>query len=194
MSRVRTLSRTFMKGHPREGQSTFFVEKFLNSMKLNYTSDGYLDMLCILNEYNIAEGKLSFEDLESFWLSLQPVSESKNHTIRGKSWFAAGDKISIRCWFGKPYHGCQIILADDLEIKKVWSYEVKVPKKGVEQWFLNGTMVSENNEYMQQWFNAGLVEEIAKNDGLEVSDFLGWFKHPSVFSGQIICWDDSVKY
>ena len=54
--------------------------------------------------------------------------------------------------------------------------------------------VSESNEYMQQWFNCNLIKEIAKNDGLEVSDFLNWFKHPSNFSGQIICWSDSVEY
>jgi hypothetical protein len=39
----------------------------------------------------------------------------------------------------------------------------------------------------------GLESVLAKNDGLSHDDFKDWFsKLP--FSGQIICWNENVKY
>ena len=182
MAKVRTLSRTFMKGHPKEGQQTFFVEQFLHSIQVGYKCDDYLQRLCLLNTKNLANGKLSFEDLESFWLSLQPVANSKNHTIRAKNFFNVGDKISIRCWFGKPYHGCQIILADDLELKKVWDVDIAIPMGGIR---INGDWKFENF--------VPVLKKLVKNDGLTVKDFKAWFNTPS-FVGQILCWSEMVEY
>ena len=118
----------------------------------------------------------------------------KVHTIRAGNRWKVGDKFSPRIWAGKPYRTPQLTIAPDMEIKKVWDYEVKINPSGVEQWFINGTMVSESNDYMQQWFNAGLIELIARNDGLTLQDFLNWFKHPSNFKGQIICWNENINY
>lgn len=39
------------------------------------------------------------------------------------------------------------------------------------------------------------INELAMNDGLELSDFFNWFKWPNVpFVGQVICWSDDIKY
>ena len=37
MPKLRTLSRTFLKGHPRAGEKTYFVERFLCSVGIDYT-------------------------------------------------------------------------------------------------------------------------------------------------------------
>ena len=37
MPKIRTLSRTFLKGHPRAGEKTYFVERFLCSVGIDYT-------------------------------------------------------------------------------------------------------------------------------------------------------------
>ena len=37
------------------------------------------------------------------------------------------------------------------------------------------------------------IAEVAKNDGLTVEDFKSWFKYPSPFVGQILCWKN-VNY
>lgn len=34
------------------------------------------------------------------------------------------------------------------------------------------------------------LEEIASNDGLTLQDFKDWFKYPTAFDGQIICFKD----
>lgn len=178
MSKVRTFSRYFPKGHSRQGEKTFFVEKIWHGLKLE--DNTYPDLL---------------PDARDSYIMMQEKDLwAKLHTIRAGKHFKVGDWFSPRVWLDKPYVSKQIAIAPDLQIKQIWDYEVKCPSKGVEQWFLNGTMVSESNEYMQQWFNANLIKEIAKNDGLELADFLSWFKHPSNFSGQILCWSENVEY
>ncbi len=157
-----------------KAEPTYFVEKITRS--LLEQGNRPVDINCDFNEemYYIVEGK--------------------HHTIRAGNRWKVGDKFSPRVWSGKPYASKQIEIAPAIEIKKIWKYEIKVPSKGVEQWLLNDTMVSESNEYMQQWFNAGLIEAIAKNDGLTLSDFLNWFQHPKPFIGQIIAWNESINY
>jgi len=171
----------FPSYHPRKGQPTYFIEKVWQSLY----NMGKID--------NCLGSPLLEKELENFSNPSHFITP-KWHTIRAGKHFKVGDYFSPRVWSDKPYTSKQITISPDLQIKRIWDYEVVVPKKGVEQWFLNGTMVSESNEYMQQWFNCNLIKEIAKNDGLELSDFLNWFKHPSNFSGQIICWSESVEY
>lgn len=181
MSKVRTFSRVFPSYHPRKGEPTYFIEKVWQSLY----NMGKIDN-CLGSPY--LEKELEIFSNPSHFIN------AKWHTIRAGKHFKVGDYFSPRVWLDKPYISKQIAIAPDLQIKKIWDYEVKCPSKDVEQWFLNGTMVSESNEYMQQWFNANLIKEIAKNDGLELADFLSWFKHPSNFSGQILCWSESVEY
>jgi len=177
MSRVITFSRVFPSYHPRKGEQTFFVEKILNSVyKPKSIHDIPIEVQNIINTMVLLD------------------KEEKYHTIRAGNRWKVGDKFSPRIWSGKPYQSKQIIIAPDIEIKKIWDYEVKIINSGIEQWVLNGTQVSESNEYMQHWFNAFLIEKIANNDGLALNDFLNWFKHPKPFTGQIICWNETIEY
>lgn len=183
MSKVRTLSRKFMSGHPRKGQCTNFVEKVLISLGTEYLSEGYFLLLQELNP------NIPVSVLKEFHGSLMPMHDPKHHTIRGGSHFNVGDKISLRVWSGKPYQSKQIIIAPDIEVKKVWPVEIE---------FFGGSFYVQLPVKKNHWtlLSAG---DVAKNDGLEVHDFIDWFKvHPKSkafnFKGQIICWDESVIY
>ena len=102
----------------------------------------------------------------------------KRHTIRAGNRWKAGDKFSPRVWSGKPYRSSQVTLADDVEIRKVWVFAIT----GFEI-FIDGRKMNE------------MINEISSNDGFsDIWNLLSWFKYPTDFSGQIICWDDTVNY
>lgn len=166
MSKVITFSRVFPKKHPKEGQLTFFVEQIYNSLR----------------ELNLPLPKNSDFTKEFMW-SILPLSlfGSKHHTVRSGKRFKVGEYFSPRVWSGKPYSSKQIIIAPDIEIKKIW--DIRYDQNG---WWINGNL-----------FYA--VERLAENDGLSLPDFLDWFNvHPKkkgeTFNGQIICWSDDVSY
>lgn len=100
------------------------------------------------------------------------IEGMKWHTIRLGHRFKEGEYFSPRVWSGKPYNSKQIVLAPDVMVKKVWSF-YKDP------W---------------QWKIPGTVEELSKNDGLSLVDFLDWFDSKKPFDGQIICWSDKIQY
>lgn len=159
MSKVITFSRFFPAYHPKKGKPTYFVEKLLSSINYKYYDED--------RQFN---PRLS---VDSF--------EPKHHTIRNANKWKAGDKFSPRVWSGKPYNSKQIILAPDIEIKKVYDIEI-----------YQNNEIHINGVWMAS-FGSLNCELIANNDGLEMIDFQNWFcKLP--FKGQIICWSDNVNY
>ncbi len=161
-----------MSDHPRSGQDTFFVEKYLNSMCVNYWHTDYLELLKQLNP--------ELKDIiKGFWSSLAPFDDSeKLHTCRKGYHFKAGDMLSIRVWCGKPYYSKQIKLLPDIAIIKTYHFSIKKS-----QFYIDNKFIS-----------ADKVKLIANNDGLSVEDFCDWFKYPKAFDGQIIVWSNKVKY
>jgi hypothetical protein len=183
MTKVRTLSRYFLSGHPHAGQPTFFVEKFLNSLKIDYRSSAYYYRLLSLNSSSVAQGKLTEDGVRAFWTSLEDeISEEKHHTLRGGSHFKENDFISLRCWSGQPYKGGQIILCEDINVKKV--FQIALTKS---RWELFIKPVGRS--YILE---DSFLATISKNDGLSIKDFLAWFG--STFEGQVICWNSRVAY
>ncbi len=172
MARVITFSRVFPTYHQRKGEPTFFIEKFWASRHVDFDYKAPVKELLLVAD-------ILFTD--------QP----KYHTIREGNRWKVGDKFSPRVWSGRPYNSKQIVLAPDVEIKKIWTFEIQAEKKP-ERFLVNGTVVSEVGE--KDWFNARLIEAIAKNDGLDLADFLQWFRYPKNFTGQIICWNDQIEY
>jgi hypothetical protein len=174
MARVLTFSRTFPAYHPKVGQPTDFVEKVWKSLdKLSLISEE-LDE-CINNYYQKSNNELArYNDVHA-----------KYHTIRAGNRWKVVDKFSPRVWSGKPYNSKQIIIAPDIEIKKVFDFEIKD-----NQFIINGKLFY--HQYVSKWHDD--IERLAKNDGLTMLELFQWFKFPNDFKGQIICWNDKINY
>jgi len=214
MSRVITYSQVYPVYHPKKGQPTNFVGKVLNSIDKNNHWFAKCDKCGWMGSSGAMEGGGQIADTGDYDDVCCPKCRSKeltelddfmdtyylgkftpkHHTIRAGNRWKVGMYFSPRVWSGKPYQSKQITLAPDVEIKQVWKFEIKCEQKGEHGFYINGTMVSESSERNGNWFNKGIIDEISKNDGLDVVDFLNWFKFPSNFSGQIICWNNDVKY
>lgn len=173
MSRVITFSRVFPATHPRKGEPTFFVEKIWESI--------YLD------QYNtIVAEQFDFSKLHAIGIDIYANGKypAKHHTIRGGNRWKVGDKFSPRVWSGKPYASKQIVIAPDIEIKKVWTFEYDA---------LLGF-------YSLSGLPFGFdINQVAQNDGLTKPDFDAWFRiHPKskqqYFEGQILCWNENIEY
>lgn len=169
-------SRRFPKGHPKQGQSTFFIEQILNVI-LPRGENGIInrndikpDILPLINDFVLLDGE-----------------QKKHHTIRAGSRFKPGDMASLRVWSDKPYRSKQIEFAQ-VEVKKTWDIEIYVGELIIEI-IVNGKSQ-----------DVRAKKRISTNDGLEVADFVNWFKiHPKAkkgiaFSGQIICWSSDINY
>jgi hypothetical protein len=161
MARVITFSRQFQTNHPRKGEPTYFVEQIYNSIYGLYDwSDAMGGEDCYPIEMNI------------------DTLEAKHHTIRQGYRWKVGDKFSPRVWSGKPYQSKQIIIAPDIEIKKIWDFSRDLISG---KYYLNGHEI-----------DARKLELIAKNDGLSVEDFKAWLNKP--FLGQVLCWNEHIEY
>lgn len=163
MARVITFSRHYQTNHPLKGEHTFFVEQIWNSLR----------------ELKLPVPKNKDVPSDFLW-SILPLSNygEKHHTIRKGYRWKVGDKFSPRVWSGKPYASKQIIIAPDIEIKKIWDFSRDLIS---DKYYLNGHEI-----------DAGNLELIAKNDGLSVEDFKAWINKP--FLGQILCWNESINY
>ena len=106
MSKVILFSRVFPKYHPKVGKPTYFVEKITKSLHKQGLKPCDIDS-------NIFD-----EDVYH-------IANSKHHTIRNGNRWKAGDKFSPRVWSDKPYKSKQIILSDDIEIKKIYDFVIK---------------------------------------------------------------------
>lgn len=182
MTKVITFSRTFPAYHPKKGQPTYFVEKVWKSI---YDQTGTLQGI----------GPYEGGYTEAFGIELKEEEnihfhKPKHHTIRAGSRWKKGDYFSPAVWgnninpkSGKsgPYQSKQIKIAPDIEVKKVWDFNIKDSR------FFVGKTAFGN--YACKDF-----KRLALNDGLEVSDLLDWFQFPKDFNGQIICWNENINY
>lgn len=172
MAKVRTFSRYYPKGHPKEGQATFFVEKLVKSLH----QQGF-------KPWDIPD--------DIFITEMYYLCEPKKHTIRAGKHFKPGDIFSPRIWSGKPYASKQIIIAQDIKVKKVWDFEM-IPKNFIDECVF---LINRNP------LNFETFVMLCKNDGLTRLDFATWFCGSALmstkrkpFKGQIICWSEDVEY
>lgn len=165
MARVITFSTQHPKNHPKEGQPTWFVEKTISSF------------MHVIPDWKMPETLK--EDVHYDRMGIFTLRE-KHHTIRQGNRFKIGDKFSPRIWSGKPYASPQVILSEDITIRKVWSIEIK-----------SDVVISVHIDGVP--LNGSEIVELADNDGLSLSDFNGWFQGKD-FTGQIICWNDKIDY
>lgn len=173
MSKVITFSRHFPAYHPRAGEPTYFVEKIWQSI--------YMD--------EKFRGEDQFYNLCDLGFDLMPHDkyQPKHHTIRAGHRFKVGDWFSPRVWSGKPYNSKQIIIAPDIQVKKAWDFKIK---KFENRWYID--FGSHSIAYGYEGYSS--IDKLARNDGLTRQDFFDWFKYPSPFDGQIICWHSKIEY
>jgi hypothetical protein len=159
------------------------VLREIKRLGIEYQYSEYLEWLYENNP------KISNGFLVDFWHSLKKDIGPKSHTIRAhKKPLKVGEFINPVCWAGKPYNKTkegfwQIKFAPDIEIKKVWDFEVTTDGSW---WLMKIDGVSITHD---------LEVELAANDGLSFTDLIEWFQLPKKeFSGQIICWNENVKY
>lgn len=168
MSKYIMFSRVFPKGHPQEGKETNFIQKIWVAISVPLPCSVHAD-------------KLNDEMWKLFRNCM--LWRPKYHTIRKGNRFKPGDKFSPRIWSGKPYASKQIIIADDIEVKKTW--DIEIDENGV---------IAINGHYIEE----DTYDRLALNDGLLYEDFLAWFipdfNKPKPFKGQIICWNERVNY
>ncbi|MBC7486071.1 MAG: hypothetical protein H7282_04910 [Cytophagaceae bacterium] len=189
MSKVITFSRHFPKGHPRQGEPTYFVEKYWNSFNVQALGEEFVypfeEELYKLNKDRL--GLWPLQDVTFDPPIISSMRESfgaKLHTIRAGNRFKEGEMFSPRVWSGKPYNSKQIVIGPDTKVVK--TYEISIVCTGDKGFaVLDGQEFPLNNESM----NAALL---ASNDGLTVGDLVAWFSKP--MKGQIICWSDEVEY
>jgi hypothetical protein len=164
MSKVITFSRFFPAYHPKKGEPTYFVEKIARGLH----QQG-------VRPFDIPD--------EIFSTEMYYLIDGKHHTIRAGNRWKVGDKFSPRVWSGKPYNSKQIIIAPDIEIKKVWDVLIM----NGPDWF---EVMINGKDYLNDGWSLFLL---AQNDGLRLDDMMNWFKD-DIFAGQIICWNDSINY
>ncbi len=171
-------SRVFPAYHPRKGEPTFFVEKIMAGL---------------------ADCQPDWKMLDDFvqydWYKYYNCTEPKFHTIRaGKRW-KVGDFFVPKIWMDKPYRSKQLQFAPPIEIKNVWSVEIQ--NNGL-NWFVS--IACKDVSLNKKGFRTLLpLCDVAVNDGLECNSFQDWFNRHSktkdkLFTGQIICWNENIKY
>lgn len=189
MSRVITFSRVYPGYHPKAGQpTTNFVEKIhwgITPMIFEKWSCAS-NMLIDLNKH------LPDDLVQDFIDSLDEDTDYsdfiKGHTIRAGHHWKPGDWFSPRVWSGKTRRSKQIIIAPDIQVKRVWNFELHGGKPFFK--IIDCPWTTHLEEITDE-----TLEQIAKNDGLLLDDFVSWFHDFSKeMECQIICWDEMINY
>lgn len=169
MSRVITFSQVFPAYHPKKGEKTYFVEKIWKGL-YDAEPSNYIPFHGYWQRY---EETFPWQYLNSNIHQHAP----KWHTIRSGHRWKVGDTFSPRVWSGKPYCSKQITIAPDIEIVKIWDFEID-----------NDIRVNGKHMFAHD------VQKLANNDGLTSEELMQWFKFPAPFSGQVICWNLNLEY
>lgn len=173
MSKVITFSRVFPTYHPRNGEQTYFPEKLAKSFT------------------EIKQPTEDFDEIDRWDGTVYRDTEPKSHTIRAGHRFKVGDRFSARVWSGRPYNSKQIILANDVEIVKVWDFKIEADGDYLLITIDNYHFYEENTNMYTQ---LDALKTLALNDGLSLEDMREWFKWGKPFDGQIICWNKNIEY
>lgn len=178
-------TKTFLKGHPKHGQPTYFILKILNSINAQKFGDNsyrlrtwYLNELQNLNKKNIELGKINLKHLvqfideinadhdkiiESYPKLGEHVVTRKHTTIRHNTNLKVGELFSPRTWLKQPYKSPQLIFWQPLGVANIDSFEIL----GNDVWRLNKRPLSLEAK-----------KSIAAADGLTLREMEDWFTKP----------------
>lgn len=150
---VITLSRKFPKGHRKEGEPTFFKEKFMFGQQCQF---------CLPKDRDT-----NYPECDECLRNCDPV---KIHTIRANYdlWAKRFEQvergeacISVRQWTDKPYRSPQV------EITRLTKeHGIGIQKIELTNDLLECIIKDRHYNYV----------DIARNDGLHPADWLDWFK------------------
>lgn len=166
------VSRTFPKGHPRKGESTYFVEKIIDVILLIGTAKA-------LNAEIVSE-----------------LEEQKIHTIRAnyELWAKRMEEvqagravIELFYWEDKPRKSKQIVFAtlDKDSGCGVQELSFNWGREGIR---LLCYPVIDNRNYIED------IQRITINDGLSWQDFKAWFKNYDLSEPMAIIHFTSYRY
>ena len=173
---TRKLARVFPATHPKKGQPTHFVEKFLMAMKVGYGFTEYFHTLIKLNPDK------DEAMLREFWLSLDELvaNNPKLHTIRLKNSIkdgqmlqlsAGGNDINEKSGRSGPYQSKSINIWEPVQV-------------GVQDVYADSGQIILKSRAVQLNLNV-----VALGDGLLREDFDSWFLKASG-PAQIIHWTE----
>lgn len=175
MSKVIMYSKVFPPYHPQAGLPTYFVEKIWKGL---WDMDNVYDIHLYQDPHD--------QHFHPWGKDLKNVHQftPKFQTIRSGNRWKVGDTFSPRVWSGKPYRSKQIIIAPDIEVKKIWGFRF------TGEYF----MLDEKTYWGETEGDFELLEQIGENDGLNRHDLVSWLKSDKPFTGQIICWNENIEY
>lgn len=148
-SYVITLSKTFMKGHPRAGEPTRFREKVENALQKRQNKDPYID------GHKIHTMRCNV-----------PLWEKRIKEVE------AGEAcLSIREWTGRPYASKQVEIArltkeDGVGMQIISASPIVMKDRAI-------GIYSDDRRTIQSIRDIAIL---ANNDGLSLKDWLEWFK------------------
>lgn len=191
MSRVITFSRVFPKYHSKAGTATYFVEKIWKSLGKEFVEKEAISIAAAFTDLR-KDSINDFGAMKQIHFDRIMAFAPKLHTIRSGNRWKVGDKFSPRVWSGKPYNSKQIIIAPDMEVKKVFTLDVQ---------FISRPFIRYKNEkgYWES-YPERTFDKMALNDGFSFrEDLEEWLLgnkpfYNNGFTGQIICWDENVNY
>lgn len=167
MPKVRTLSRTFLKGHPKAGEPTYFLERMMRSL---------------INEQGKAISG-SFHDFGKLELEKEEIERDfeKGHTIRMGRHFKANEELTLAVWSGTPYRSKQV---------KLWTGAIRAIDIIIAK-----TSFLKFYKEQEGKITSLKLPIVAKNDGLSLADFEAWFNLPvGEHEAQILIWNDEIVY
>lgn len=175
-------ARKYLKAHPKHGQETFFIEKI-------WSNDDALSPPYI----KPVSTSILEKEFDNY---TKNTYHPKGHTIRKGDRWKAGDLFDATVWTADPYNSKVITFAKDIKVVKTHSFEIKDNSIYIDKYKIGGIDKKEDNIFGVPYYLYGVsnIELIAKNDGLELQDFLDWFKFPEPFYGQIIVWREDIDY
>lgn len=182
MPRQIKFARKFPDKHIDKGKPTYFVEKILNSLGIDYRNKFFfIHWLFALNRKSVVTNKISITELETFSRSLNPdITDCKPHTIRESKIYKKGDIISLAVWSDKAYRSSPIIFAET-KIDEVLPVTIVAKDKHV---FIPDLA------FYDESYTDYILPKLSKNDGLTPEQFESWFSEP--FVGNIIMWKEVI--
>lgn len=167
-----TFSTVFPRYHPKAGQPTYFPEKIWAGL----ADDGVIPGV-EMEQAKIMGLELDFHQYYN--------ARIKSHTMRAGRRWKAGDWFSPRIWSGTAYRSPQIQFAPAIQVKKTWDIEI----------WPSGHVIIDRKAFGELLQPDARLSILCENDGLSVDDAAKWFlSSGKTFDGQIICWNDKIKY